>query len=64
MEEQFKAHLTRHASTSNALIKGLDFNSIRNAAGWSKDSKVFVRFYNRTVKETENNFAQMGLSSK
>ena len=53
VEEEFKAHSTRHAATSRALSKGLDLSSIRKAAGWSKDTRVFARFHNRPVNEAE-----------
>ncbi|XP_058799080.1 uncharacterized protein LOC131668714 [Phymastichus coffea] len=58
IDEFFTAHSTRHASTSRALREGLDIGTIRNAASWSENSKVFARFYNRPiVKSTDRNFA-------
>lgn len=45
----FKAHSTRHASTSAALRKGLPFETIRKCAGWSEGSLVFSKFYNRPL---------------
>ena len=53
VEQQYTAHSTGHASTSKALSKGLDLNIINKAAGWSKSSKVFARFYNRPIKDSE-----------
>ena len=45
----FTAHSVRHAVTSTALIKGIDLSAIRRTAGWSKNSEVFARFYNRPI---------------
>lgn len=42
----FTTHSTRHASTSMALTRGVDLDTIRKTAGWSKNSQVFQRFYN------------------
>ena len=53
VEQQYTAHSTRHASTSKALSKGLDLNTIKKAAGWSKSSKIFARFYNRLIEDSE-----------
>lgn len=50
----FTAHSTRHASTSAAFRKGVNVEMIRKAAGWSKESEVFARFYNRPLIETSN----------
>nr|CAI5824616.1 unnamed protein product [Callosobruchus analis] len=36
IREKFKAHSTRHAATSAALIVGSSIESIRNAAGWTQ----------------------------
>lgn len=47
--QKFSAYSTRHASTSAAARKGLNFDSIRLAAGWSKDSKMFATVYNRPL---------------
>lgn len=46
-----KAHSTRHASTSAALRKGVSVDVIRQTAGWSQQSAVFVRFYNRPLSQ-------------
>lgn len=45
----YGAQSTRHASTSAALRKGINIEIIRDAAGWTKDSEVFARFYNRPL---------------
>lgn len=50
----FTAHSTRHASTSKALNKGLDISTIKKAANWSENSKVFNIFYNKPIKAQEN----------
>lgn len=47
----FASHSTRHASTSLAGRKGIPWDIIRSAAGWSKDSKSFATFYNRPVRD-------------
>ncbi|XP_032456026.1 uncharacterized protein LOC100678277 isoform X1 [Nasonia vitripennis] len=62
IDKSFTAHSTRHASTSAAYKKGLDLNIIRNAAGWSGESKMFARFYNRTIDNQEGNFASTVLN--
>lgn len=46
---QFKAHSTRHASTSAAARGGVSFDSIRLAAGWTNNSNTFATFYNRPL---------------
>ena len=58
IDQQFTAHSTRHASTSKAYQNGLNINIIKNAAGWSPQSKVFMKFYNRPIINTERNFAK------
>lgn len=55
----FSAHSTRHASTSAANRKGLSVEVIKRTAGWSGNSLVFARFYNRPVLEdNDNSFAE------
>ncbi|KYM96635.1 hypothetical protein ALC62_12682 [Cyphomyrmex costatus] len=49
----FSAHSTRHASTSLAAKKGLSLDLIKRAAGWSGDSQIFARFYNRSIVNPE-----------
>lgn len=47
----FSAHSTRHASTSNAKKLGVHIDLIKNTAGWSGNSKVFAKFYNRYIND-------------
>ncbi|CAK1595514.1 unnamed protein product [Parnassius mnemosyne] len=61
--KEFKAHSTRHASTSNAKYLGVSLDIIRKTAGWSKSSENFAKFYNRPIEE-DNNFANYILSAK
>ena len=50
----FTAHSTRHASTSAAARKGINIETIRKTAGWTENSSVFARFYNRPLVITED----------
>lgn len=56
IDEKFTAHSTRHAATSKALLKGISINKIKEVAGWSENSDVFLRFYNRPVIDSQNSF--------
>ncbi|XP_034935551.1 uncharacterized protein [Chelonus insularis] len=56
--EEFTAYSTRHASTSTAYKKGIDINTIKSTAGWTKSSEVFARFYNRPIKVSKSIFAE------
>lgn len=47
--ENYKAHSFRHASTSKAAKVGVHIDSILKRVGWSKNSSVFARFYNRPI---------------
>ncbi|XP_050512905.1 uncharacterized protein LOC126888594 [Diabrotica virgifera virgifera] len=58
----FSAHSTRHAATSAAARKGISFDTIRLAAGWSERSRTFATFYNRPLAP-ESSFARAVLSS-
>lgn len=58
----FKAHSTRHASTSTARHKGLNVDVIKRTAGWSHKSNAFARFYDRPVID-KTDFALTILSS-
>lgn len=58
IDEQFTGYSTRHASTSKAFNKGLDISIIKKAAGWSQNSKVFAKFYNRQIVDIEETFAE------
>lgn len=57
IKNSFSGHSTRHASTSKAFAKGLDVNIIKKAAGWSPESRVFAKYYNRNIASLEENFA-------
>lgn len=48
----FTTHSTRHASSSAAARKGITVDEIRQAAGWSKNSSTFAKFYNRPLAPT------------
>lgn len=47
----FKAHSTRHASTSAASRAGVSIDEIRKTAGWTENSSVFAKFYNCQIKD-------------
>lgn len=60
----FTAHSTRHAATSRAFNVGVDLDTIRRSAGWSKGSEMFARVYNRPVMSNKKQvFARSILSS-
>ena len=48
--------------TSSALLKGVDLSTIRRTAGWSKNSEIFAKFYNRPIIK-ENTFLSTVLKS-
>lgn len=50
----FSSHSTRHASTSMAYKLGVSLDAIRKTAGWSGDSTVFAKFYNRNIMNNDN----------
>ncbi|XP_047999635.1 uncharacterized protein LOC125236754 [Leguminivora glycinivorella] len=57
----FCAHSTRHAATSAAKRKGLSIEIIKKTAGWSGNSLVFSKFYNRPLTadtSVDNAFAE------
>lgn len=54
---RFRAHSTRHASTSAASAAGVSLDIIRKTAGWSSTSNVFAKFYNRPIID-ESEFAR------
>ncbi|KAL7292049.1 hypothetical protein TKK_0014330 [Trichogramma kaykai] len=60
----FKAHSTRHAASSAAYDKGLSIDVIKERAGWSKDSKVFARYYNRPIVTDSNDLSAVLLAKK
>lgn len=45
----YSAHSTRHASTSAAYRAGVNIEVIRKSAGWTESSKVFLKYYNRSI---------------
>lgn len=59
---QFSPHSTRHAATSAAFRKGVTFDTIRLAAGWSASSRTFAVFYNRPL-QNQSSFAEAILNS-
>ena len=58
ISERFTAHSTRHAATSKALLNGVDLNTIKSAAGWSKGSKIYAKFYNRPIEPENGSFSE------
>ena len=54
----FTGHSTRHASGSKADLKGLDIDTIRRTATWSKRSQIFAKFYNRPIIHDGFEFAR------
>lgn len=52
----FGAHSTRHASTSAAHRSGVSLEVIKKTAGWSDSSNVFLKYYNKEVKTSKNDF--------
>lgn len=60
--DKFSAHSTRHAATSAANRKGVNFDTIRLSAGWSINSKMFCQVYNRPLMP-DISFAEAVLSS-
>lgn len=59
----YSGYSAKHAAISAAKRKGTSIEVIRKAAGWSKRSNVFGKFYNRPLCE-ENNFATIVLKTK
>lgn len=56
--DEYTPHSTRHAATSTALAKGIDLSVIKSTAGWSQESQVFARFYNRPIESDRGRFAK------
>lgn len=59
----FKAHSTRHASTSAAWRNGTSYDTIRTSAGWSRES-TFARFYNRPLLQSDSFLERVFQSNK
>jgi len=49
----FSSHSFRHASTSKALDIGVNVHTIFKTAGWSKNSRVFGKFYKRPILDKD-----------
>lgn len=59
--EYFSGYSTRHAATSKVFAKGLDIGNINKTAGWSGNSLMFAKHYNRPI-DKDNTFAALLLS--
>ncbi|KAJ8680274.1 hypothetical protein QAD02_016061 [Eretmocerus hayati] len=59
----FSAHFTRHASTSAAKRQGIDIDTLRKTAGWTKASRTFARFYDLQLSVDDRAFANAVLKS-
>ncbi len=57
---KYSAHSYRHATVSKAADKGCSVDLIFKYAGWTEKSKVFGRFYHRSIES--NQFANSILS--
>lgn len=55
---QFSAYSVKHAAVSKANARGVDIDTIRRTAGWSKQSSVFAKFYNRPIQDPNDTFAR------
>lgn len=53
----FSSHSTRHAATSKAYKLGVNIDVLRQTAGWSDNSSIFAKFYNRPIIHNEDNMA-------
>ncbi|XP_063986037.1 uncharacterized protein LOC135167121 [Diachasmimorpha longicaudata] len=62
--EIFSAHSTRHASTSSAKKLGVGIDLIKKCAGWTENSSVFAKFYNRPIIQDPSLFAKTILRVK
>lgn len=54
----FTSHSTRHAAVSTAHKLGVNIDLIRKTAGWTNNSKVFAKFYNRPILNDPCRFAR------
>ncbi|KAJ8681981.1 hypothetical protein QAD02_017773 [Eretmocerus hayati] len=59
----FSGYSTRHASTSLANVKGVSIDTIKNTAGWTKQSQTFAKFYNLPIMDDKRSFAHAILNS-
>ena len=55
------SHSTRHAATSAAHQSGISLEVIRKTAGWTPQSQVFAKVYNRPIRSNYD-FAQAVIS--
>lgn len=55
---EFTAYSVKHAAVSKANSKNVDIDTIRRTAGWSEKSKIFGKFYNRPIQDTNETFAR------
>ena len=60
---KFHAHSFRHASTSKAAQMGVKVDTILKRVGWTAESQVFAKFYDRPF-ENVSEFAEKILSIK
>lgn len=60
----FKGYSTRHAATSAAARVGLNIEIIRETAGWTKNSEIFNKFYNKPLTANSTRFAETIISLK
>lgn len=58
INEKFTAHSTRHAAASTAFRKEIDLETIRKTAGWSENSQVFAKHYNKTIVPPKKSFVK------
>ncbi len=50
---KFRGHSYRHVSTSRAMNKGVSADVIYKNAGWSERSKVFAKYYNKPLDNSD-----------
>jgi len=55
---QFTAYSTKHAAVSTDHKRGVDIVTIRRTAGWSPQSQVFFKFYNKPIYDPNDQFAR------
>lgn len=55
--DQFSAYSTRHAAVSTAYQRGVDIDTIKRTAVWSKRSQMFAKVYNKPIVSNNDKFA-------
>lgn len=50
--KQFSGYSTRHAASSAAFRNGILLDTIRRTAGWTANSLVFAKFYNKPLTDS------------